>query len=88
MHEDMLKAMNMKQQSDTARGYQGNCDVQAQTVGLAGAPRSYTLADEAAKRVASHADFHNKAAAAYEFLTKHPEFDEFVRLVRAGSIQI
>lgn len=63
------------------------------TDGCAGQPvgvlsSRQTLAEEAAKSVQYHAEAHSKSTAAYQFLTKHPEFDEFVRLIRSGSIQI
>ena len=47
-----------------------------------------TLADEAADRMARQREEHRKRCAAYEFLILHPEFDEFLRLVRSGSIQV
>ena len=49
--------------------------------------RSHTLAEEAEKNMRHHAEAHGRHSAAYEFLSGHPEFDEFVRLVRSGSIQ-
>lgn len=45
------------------------------------------LAEEAEMRMRHHAESHGNSRAAFVFLTRHPEFDEFVRLVRAGSIQ-
>ena len=55
--------------------------------GMCGSPRPFTLAAEAETRMREHAEAHDKHSAAYQFLTLHPEFDEFVRLVRSGSIQ-
>jgi hypothetical protein len=59
-----------------------NC---AQAVGLGRRP--YTLREEAEKSAAHHGEQAQKHASAASFLAAHPEFDEFVRLVRAGAIQ-
>ena len=50
--------------------------------------RPSTLKDEAAKSAQYHSTEANKAAAAHVFLAAHPEFDEFIRLIRSGSIHI
>jgi hypothetical protein len=46
-----------------------------------------SLRDEAQKRSIQHREIADKAQAAAIFLHQHPEFDEFVRLVRRGAIQ-
>lgn len=46
-----------------------------------------TLAQQAEKSAQYHFEEQVKAQKAASFLQAHPEFDEFIRLVRAGSIQ-
>jgi len=48
----------------------------------------YSLRDEAQKRAMHHHDQADKAQAAANFLAMHPEFEEFIRLIRSGSISI
>ncbi len=64
-----------------------DCQQAAPRVAEERAERPYTLAGEAAARMKQHAEAHATQSAAYGFLIQHPEFDEFVRLVRSGSIQ-
>jgi hypothetical protein len=67
----------------TASGLSGIADMCGQT-------QSYhppTLGQEAEKHVIYHRDQADKFERAATFLREHPEFDEFVRLVRSGSIQ-
>ena len=47
----------------------------------------YRLRDEAQNRANQHQEIADKAQAAAIFLHEHPEFDEFIRLVRKGAIQ-
>jgi hypothetical protein len=47
-----------------------------------------SLKDEAAKSAQFHSDEAIKAAKAHSFLATHPEFDEFIQLIRAGAIRI
>ena len=47
----------------------------------------YTLKEEAGKACEHHSKQAQKFAAAHAFLTAHPEFDEFIRLIRNGSLQ-
>lgn len=57
---------------------------------VCGQTQSYrppTLGQEAEKHVIYHRDQADKFERAATFLREHPEFDEFVRLVRSGSIQ-
>lgn len=46
-----------------------------------------TLAEQAEKNAQYHFEEHAKSQKAASFLTAHPEFDEFIKLIRAGSIQ-
>lgn len=48
---------------------------------------AYSLRDEAQKLAHHHQEQSDKAARAAAFLHQHPEFDEFIRLVRSGSLQ-
>ena len=50
--------------------------------------RRPSLKDEAAKSAQFHSDEAIKAAKAHSFLATHPEFDEFIQLIRAGAIRI
>lgn len=47
----------------------------------------FTLSEEAQRNEQFHYDQAAKAGSAARFLSAHPEFDEFIRLVRAGAIQ-
>lgn len=49
--------------------------------------RPPTLRESAEKSVEYHREQADKSAMALAFFRAHPEFDEFVRLVRLGSIQ-
>ena len=75
------------------KAYRDQCGVQAQTpmVGLTGeCNMSYrpTPRQEAEKNKDYHSQEAHKAAAAVEFFQKHPEFSEFIQLIRTGSIGI
>ena len=50
--------------------------------------RGYTLADEALRRRRGAECDYEKANQAARFFMEHPEFDEFIRLLRAGVISI
>jgi hypothetical protein len=58
-------------------------------IGQAATPSTlrYSLRDEAQKRAMHHAEQAEKAQSAAIFFSQHPEFEEFLRLVRSGSIQ-
>lgn len=60
---------------------------QCQTPMGGNALRGYTLLEEASKSESYHFDEAAKAGNATRFLSAHPEFDEFVRLVRSGAIR-
>lgn len=49
--------------------------------------RPFTLKDEAGKAAEHHSSQAQKFAAAHAFLSAHPEFDEFIWLIRNGSLQ-
>ena len=57
--------------------------------GLCGTPagRAYSPRDEASKNLRYHTDAAQKSAVAIQFFDAHPEFEEFIRLVRSGAIQ-
>lgn len=58
---------------------------------MPGSAESYrppSMADEGYKRAHYHADIANKALDAADFFRKHHEFEEFIRLIRSGAIQI
>ena len=62
------------------------CD---QTIGLAGARAGApTQQEQAEKNMFYHSDMAMKAEKAAKFFKAHPEFDEFINLIRNGSIQI
>lgn len=59
------------------------CGSQAQAnVGLA-----YSLRDEAQRMANHHREQADKSAQAATFFHSHPEFEEFIKLIRSGSIQ-
>jgi hypothetical protein len=49
--------------------------------------RPPSLREEAEKSAHYYAEQAAKASASADFLRDHPEFDEFIRLVRSGAIQ-
>lgn len=71
--------------------YANTCAQQpmAQSVGI-GIQGCYrpSPAEEAEKQAADHFERGSKAQRAAEFLRKHPEFDEFIQLIRQGVIGI
>jgi hypothetical protein len=69
----------------TGAQYRDSTPMQYQTVGQGRRP--YTLREEAGKSAEHHRAESQKHSAAYDFLSAHPEFDEFIRLVRSGAIQ-
>jgi hypothetical protein len=69
---------NALNQQETIGGIAG-CDTAAY--------RPPTLAEQAEKNAAFHLTEHIKNQNAAYFLSAHPEFDEFIRLVRSGAVQ-
>jgi phosphoserine phosphatase len=55
---------------------------------MAGQERRPTPCEEAEKRAAHHYAEADRAGKAADFLHAHPEFGEFVELIRAGVIGI
>jgi hypothetical protein len=47
-----------------------------------------TMADEAEKQSGYHSDLATKAARACMFFRANPAFEEFIRLIRSGAIQL
>ena len=81
------KSMGQVEQAGT-----GYANAAQETIGgIAGcdttAYRPPTMAEQAEKNAAYHFEEYNKAHDAAYFLSRHPEFDEFIRLVRSGAIQ-
>lgn len=79
-----------KQKAEKAY-YGDTCNAQtpnlAGAVGMGTAIRDWSLADEASKSAQFHFEQADKANRAARFLSAHPEFDEFIRLVRSGAVQ-
>lgn len=50
--------------------------------------RAPSMAELHGKSAAHHAEMVEKNAKAQQFFAEHPEFDEFITLIRAGAIQI
>jgi hypothetical protein len=62
----------------------------AQAVGAArgiGSPVT-TLREQAEKNAYYHREEAQKHSSAAAFLSEYPQFDEFIRLVRSGAIQL
>lgn len=87
-YQDEVNAKMQAQKQYDSRNYGGSVGVAPQeaTHAVRG-DRQYTLKDEAGKAAEHHVAQANKFAAAHVFLSAHPEFDEFIRLIRSGSIQ-
>lgn len=69
-----------------ARAAVNGCEPAGQTVGST--YRRPSLREEAEKNFHSRSELASKAGQAAKFLASYPEFDEFVRLIREGAIQI
>jgi hypothetical protein len=82
----------MYRDNDVNECVPAQCDTRATTAccGQQETPSTYrpSLKDEAAKSAQFHSDEAIKAAKAHSFLATHPEFDEFIQLIRAGAIRI
>lgn len=57
-------------------------------MGIAGSGYRPSPAEEAEQQAAEHLDRAGKAQQAAAFLRAHPEFDEFIQLIRKGVIGI
>ena len=64
------------------------CCNQAQAMGINPEYRRPSPREEAEKNSAYHQELASTLRAGVEFLRENPQFDEFIRLIRAGSIQI
>lgn len=51
-------------------------------------PRPSTMAEEQDKNASYHLEQHVKAATAARFFKENPAFEEFIRLIRSGAIQL
>lgn len=60
--------------------YYGDCETNSKY-------RPPTLREQAEKNAALHATQAQKHSEAATFLMQHPEFDEFIRLIRSGALQ-
>ena len=87
---------NMKAVSEKMRYQQENMAAQAETAGgqataggvaQAWQPRR-SLREEAEKQVGYHREQADKQDRAAAFFREHPEFDEFIQLIRSGVIGI
>ena len=79
---EKMKASQLYQGCDT----QAVCG-QAQAAGINPHYRPPTLQEQSEKNAAYHMEEAQKFASASAFLREYPQFDEFIRLVRAGAIQ-
>lgn len=65
-----------------------NCGSQAMASGANPHYRAPSMAELHGKSAAHHAEQVDKNAKAQTFFASHPEFDEFIQLIRQGAIQI
>lgn len=65
-----------------------NCGAQAEGLGPKPPYRGPSMAEMHGKTAAHHAEQADKSAKAQTFFATHPEFDEFIQLIRQGAIQI
>ena len=90
MYVDANQQLNAKLQAQKA--YENaKCEVPmgnlCSQAGLqAGLHAGYTLVEDAQRSEQFHCEQAQKAGNAARFLASHPEFDEFIRLVRAGAL--
>jgi len=89
---DRLEETDAKMQAEKA--YNTPCPVSPypvdqceQTIGM-GYQRRDTLREEAERSVGFHRELADKADRAAAFFRENPAFDEFIRLIRSGAIQI
>ena len=81
MKAQQMAEANMKEQQKAQCG-------RAIDGAVAGSVRRSSLREEAEKQVEYHAECASKADRAASFFREHPEFDEFIQLVRSGVIGI
>ena len=79
-YEKAQAAQTQPQCAEETRSYIG----QAQAVGRA----RLSLREEAEKQVGEHRAQADRADRAAAFFREHPEFDEFIQLIRAGVIGV
>ena len=79
--------MNDFEKAVRAGQAQASCNQAGQLSGLGGACPLSPLA-EMQKGAYYHAEQAERLQDGANFLSAHPEFDEFIRLIRVGSIQL
>jgi hypothetical protein len=84
--DEKMNAVNAKQAAEAAYEVRRN-DVPPSYGGCA-STRRVTLREEAEIRVGHHRQEADKADRAASFFRENPAFDEFIRLIRSGSISI
>jgi len=80
MATEAMRPSNLGEQYPICQQYQG---VPQQNMTYRSTPT-----EEQEKKMAYYADESVKAQQAVIFLKAHPEFDEFIRLIRSGAIGI
>ena len=63
-------------------------DTQCGTVAVGKAVNPYSLQEEASRRAQNHYEQAGKAQSAAVFFANNPAFEDFIRLIRSGAIQI
>jgi hypothetical protein len=94
--ENILENNAKLKAEKTYYGNQASCPAEPLPVDMCGAVQGqisagiggYSLRDEAQKRSNHHSQEAAKAAVAANFFHLHPEFEEFIRLILSGSIQL
>jgi hypothetical protein len=87
--EDRKKLAGIPHPVEQREGYaQAGVTEQQQVMGIQGNQgHTHSLRDEALKSASYHQERADKISKTADFLTRHPEFEEFIALVRSGAIQ-
>jgi hypothetical protein len=79
------KAIRQQELADRERLLQNQCAAQA---GISGSSYRPSPQEEAEKSASYHFEQGQKASEGARFLAENPQFNEFIRLIRSGSISI
>jgi hypothetical protein len=84
--EDLINAATYAEKMKFAQAQQAQC---GQAIGgVTQAWHRPSLREEAEKSVGYHREQADKQDRAAAFFREHPEFDEFIQLIRSGTIGI
>lgn len=84
----MYPDQQVKTKMEAQKAYENQCATPQAAMGaVCGGTFDPSLSAEARRSEQFHYEQASKAGDAARFLSSHPEFDEFIRLVRSGALQ-